>query len=92
MDRIRCMESILKYHFPHLALDLISLRRTCDSLSSPTSPRDQNEVIPESLERPENAQVSDSPDIGDENCTIDRVDGTTFRTCFTNPFVTSQSP
>ena len=82
MDRMRCMESILKHHFPNLALDIVSLRRTCDTLSSPSPPRDQNDAIPEPIELSGNAQVSDSPDIGDENCTIDRVDGTTVRTFF----------
>jgi hypothetical protein len=92
MDRMRYMESILKHHFPHLALDINSLRRTCDSLSSPTPPRNQNDVIPEPLEPSENVEVSDSPDIGDENCTIDRVDGTTFRTCFLILLVTPHAP
>ncbi|KAI4924478.1 hypothetical protein J4E85_007593 [Alternaria conjuncta] len=77
MDRMRCMEFIIKHHFPNLALDIVSLQRTCDSLSSPTPPRDQNAIVPESIELSANAQVSDSPDIGDEDCTIDRVDGTT---------------
>ncbi|KAG9196056.1 hypothetical protein G6011_01177 [Alternaria panax] len=77
MDRMRCMEFIVKHHFPNLALDIVSLQRMCDSLSSPTPPRDQNEITPESIELSSNAQVSDSPDIGDEDCTIDRVDGTT---------------
>ncbi|KAB2110679.1 hypothetical protein AG0111_0g711 [Alternaria gaisen] len=58
-------------------MDTVSLQRMCDSLSSPTPPRDQNEIIPESVEPSGNVQVSDSPDIGDEDCTIDRVDGTT---------------
>ncbi|KAI4941563.1 hypothetical protein J4E91_010739 [Alternaria rosae] len=71
------MEFIIKHHFPNLALDIVSLQRTCDSLSSPTPPRDQNAIVPESIELSVNAQVSDSPDIGDEDCTIDRVDGTT---------------
>ncbi|KAF7680427.1 fungal specific transcription [Alternaria burnsii] len=57
-------------------MDTVSLQRMCDSLSSPTPPGDQNEIIPESIEPSENVQVSDSPDIGDEDCTIDRVDGT----------------
>ncbi|CAN9215892.1 unnamed protein product [Alternaria alternata] len=60
-------------------MDTVSLQRMCDSLSSPTPPRDQNEIIPESIEPSGNVQVSDSPDIGDEDCTIDRVDGTTVR-------------
>ncbi|KAH6861159.1 fungal-specific transcription factor domain-containing protein [Alternaria rosae] len=77
MERMRCMEFIIKHHFPNLALDIVSLQRTCDSLSSPTPPRDQNAIVPESIELSVNAQVSDSPDIGDEDCTIDRVDGTT---------------
>lgn len=91
MDRMRCMEFIIKHYFPNLALDIVSLQRTCKSLSSPTPPRDQNEIIPEPIELSGNAQVSDSPDIGDEDCTIDRVDGTTVRTCFLNLFVISQA-
>jgi len=77
MDRMRYMEFIVKHQFPNLAMDTVSLQRMCDSLSSPTPPRDQNEIISESIEPSGNVQVSDSPDIGDEDCTIDRVDGTT---------------
>ena len=91
MDRMRYMEFIVKHQFPNLAMDTVSLQRMCDSLSSPTPPRDQNEIIPESIEPSGNAQVSDSPDIGDEDCTIDRVDGTTVRTCFLNLFVIPQA-
>jgi hypothetical protein len=88
---MRCMEFIIKHHFPNLALDIVSLQRTCDSLSSPTPPRDQNEIVPESIELLGNVPVSDSPDIGDEDCTIDRVDGTTVRTCFSNLFIIPQA-
>ena len=88
---MRCMEFIIKHHFPNLALDIVSLQRTCDSLSSPTPPRDQNAIVPESIELSANTQVSDSPDIGDEDCTIDRVDGTTVRMCFVNPLVIAQA-
>ncbi|KZM21391.1 DNA binding [Ascochyta rabiei] len=58
MDRLRYMGFILKHHFPHLALDIDSLR-------------------PEMLELSGNVQLSDSPGIEDENCTIDSVDDTT---------------
>lgn len=88
---MRCMEFIVKHQFPNLAMDTVSLQRMCDSLSSPTPPHDQNEIIPESVEPSGNVQVSDSPDIGDEDCTIDRVDGTTVRTCFLNVFVFLQA-
>ncbi|KAF1938599.1 hypothetical protein EJ02DRAFT_410076 [Clathrospora elynae] len=77
MDRLRCMESILKHHFPNIALDTVSLRRTCDSLSSRTPWPGQNEMTVESLESPANAQPSESPGIEDEDCTIENVDGTT---------------
>jgi hypothetical protein len=84
MDRLRCMESILKHHLPNLDLDIGSLRRTCDSLSSRTPRPDQNETTAGSFEPPADVQPSDRPGIEDENCTIDNVDGTTVRTFLVN--------
>lgn len=84
MDRLRCMGFILKHHFPHLALDIDSLRRTCDTLSAQKSRHDQNETTAELLEPSGNAQPSESPGIEDENCTIDSVDDTTVRTFLFN--------
>ncbi|UPX15710.1 uncharacterized protein EKO05_0006150 [Ascochyta rabiei] len=77
MDRLRYMGFILKHHFPHLALDIDSLRRTCDTLSAQNSRLDQSEITAEMLELSGNVQLSDSPGIEDENCTIDSVDDTT---------------
>lgn len=79
-DRLRYMGFIIKHHFPNLALDIDSLRRTCDALCSPSLRPDQNKTTAESLEPPANAQPSDSPGIENEDCTIDYVDGTTVRT------------
>ncbi|KAF2630548.1 hypothetical protein BU25DRAFT_387843 [Macroventuria anomochaeta] len=76
-DRLRYMGFILKHHFPNLALDTDSLRRTCDALCAPTLRPDENETTVESLEPRANAQQSDSPGIDDEDCTIDYVDNTT---------------
>ncbi|KAF2716174.1 hypothetical protein K431DRAFT_279470 [Polychaeton citri CBS 116435] len=72
-ERLRCMESILKHHFPDLSLDIDSLRRSCDSLplllpSRPLQP-DTEEQVTEAL--------PNSPGIEDEDCTVDYVDGTT---------------
>ncbi|KAH6639895.1 fungal-specific transcription factor domain-containing protein [Boeremia exigua] len=74
MDRLRCMGFILKHHFPDLALDIESLRRTCDTLSTQN---DRSEPAAELLDLSINAQPSESSGIEDENCTIDSVDDTT---------------
>lgn len=85
MDRLRCMGFILKHHFPQLALDIESLRRTCDTLSAQNPRHDQSETTTAELLEPSgNAQPSESPGIEDENCTIDSVDDTTVRMCLSD--------
>lgn len=84
MDRLRCMGFILKCHFPDLALDIESLRRTCDTLSAQNPRHAQSEPTTELLDPSGNAQPSESPGIEDENCTIDSVDDTTVRTFLVN--------
>jgi hypothetical protein len=79
-DRLRYMGFIIKHHFPNLALDIDSLRSTCDALCALSLRPDQNKTTTESLEPPANAQPSDSPGIEDEDCTIDYVNSTTVRT------------
>lgn len=77
-DRLRCMESILKYHFPDLALDIDSLRRSREALASRVPRPAQND---NTMEPSANAQPADnSPDIENEDCTIDSVDDMTVRT------------
>lgn len=86
MERLRCITFILKYYLPHLALDIDSLRSTCDHLSAPSPAREQNETpselpgLPENVEQSAITQASGSPGIEDEDCTIDSVDDTTVRT------------
>lgn len=74
------MGFILKHHFPELALDIASLRRECESLSSSTSHLDENVTTVESIEASESILPADSPALEDENCTIDDVDANTVRT------------
>ena len=80
MDRQRCMESIIKFHFPNLALDINSLQRTCDALLS-KSPRPMLDasINPAFLDRAVYTQPPGGPGIEEEDCTIDHVDGTTVR-------------
>lgn len=79
------MSFILKHHFPNMALDLDSLRRTCDTLSTPNPPPNRNETtseLPEPSEAvyaAESARLSGSPGIENEDCTIDLVNDTTVR-------------
>jgi hypothetical protein len=80
VERVQCMSFILQHHLPHLALDIDSLRRTCDTLSAQNASPEQGETTADSLEPPVNAQPSESPGIEDEYCTIDSVDDTTVRT------------
>jgi hypothetical protein len=83
-DRLRYMTFILKHHFPDLALDVDSLRRTYDALSSLAPRSDRTEATIGSSAAPVNAQPSVSPGLEDENCTIDYVDGSTARMSSSN--------
>jgi hypothetical protein len=81
MERLECMSFILKHHFPHLDLDLDSLRRTCDFISTPNAPPKQHKTTSELRALPGNTQPSGSP-IENEDCTIDLVNDTTVRTFY----------
>jgi hypothetical protein len=70
---------MLKHHFPTLALDIDSVRRTCETLTSSIPEPVQYEATVEVLRPSVNAQPSESPGIEDEDCTIDYVDGSTAR-------------
>ncbi|KAG9383588.1 Fungal trans multi-domain protein [Pyrenophora tritici-repentis] len=73
MDRLQCMEYILKHHFPNLGLDIDSLRRMCDTLTlSTTQPATSTSLDPLGDEQP-----TESPGIEDEDCTVEYVDNTT---------------
>jgi hypothetical protein len=85
VEQLRCMSCVLKYHFPHFALDLDSLRRTCESLSTQNPPPDRNETtlaLPElsGIAKPsDDARLSENPRIENQDCTIDLIDDTTVR-------------
>jgi len=84
MERLQCMEYILKHHFPSLALDIDSLRRTCDTLTSSTTQQARHEATNTLLEPLGNEQPTESPGIEDENCTVEYVDNTTARAFSSN--------
>ncbi|CAE7021677.1 hypothetical protein PTNB85_02458 [Pyrenophora teres f. teres] len=73
MDRLQCMEYILKHQFPNLSLDIDSLRRMCDTLTSSTT----QPATSTSLEPLGDEQPTESPGIEDEDCTVEYVDNTT---------------
>jgi hypothetical protein len=78
-DRAMYMERILQHHFPNLGVDVTSLRHACATLSSREGiDQDRSNVqLPDTIS---NAPIPDNPEIEDENCTLDYVDGTTVRT------------
>jgi hypothetical protein len=79
-DRSTYMERILRHHFPDLSLEIEALRHTCESLPSRRDFVDQDDTCIGLPGTVPSAPASDSPDIEDENCTIDYVDDTTVRT------------
>lgn len=79
------MSQILKHHFPDIALDLESLKRTCDALPASDVSVDRAALVVAPQQQHGDAptqshpQSDESPGIEDENCTIDYVDGATTR-------------
>ncbi|KAF2028093.1 hypothetical protein EK21DRAFT_102056 [Setomelanomma holmii] len=78
-DRSTYMERILRHHFPNLALDIDTLRHTCETLPSLRAGIDQLETSVQPPGPVANAPASESPGIEDENCTLDYVDGATVQ-------------
>ncbi|KAH7082647.1 hypothetical protein BKA63DRAFT_486109 [Paraphoma chrysanthemicola] len=76
-DRSVYMERVLRHHLPNLALDIDTLRRTCERLPSSRAGIDQLETSVQPPELIASAPTSESPGIEDENCTLDYVDGAT---------------
>jgi hypothetical protein len=81
VNRAQYMESLLRHHFPDLDLSTDSLRRACDALSMPSPGMLRTSGSFEAIATTglEPNQVSDSPSIEDEGCTIDNVDGSIAR-------------
>ncbi|KAL5119245.1 hypothetical protein ACEQ8H_002732 [Pleosporales sp. CAS-2024a] len=76
--RTAYMESILRHHFPDLPLDTEALRHAAETLSlRKDGLYHQDETGVGASQVVPSASVSDSPNIEDENCTLDYVDGTT---------------